>query len=516
MQFTTFIQVPLKWVIGFTVSLAAVLEVIDGSILGVTISNMQGTFGATISEIAWVETSNTIADAIMIPLTAWLGNYFGRKTYFIFSLIGFTIASVLCSLSSNLSMLIMSRAVQGLCGGGLYTKAQAILFETFPKAELGIAQSAFGVVMSVGPAIGMILGGYLTDNLNWRCVFFINFSFGVLAVVMSWLFLPKDRDKGKQHNQVVDWSGIAFLASSLISFQIVLQEGERSDWFSSSFIIIVTVVGLSSLGLFIWREFTTKNPAVDLKVLRYRCLAAGSLYNGISSMGAFGTLFVVPIFSQRVLQFTAMQTGLLLAPGVLASAIMMVLVGRLSTKIDARLLMAGGTVGITLVMFQLASITPQTGTDDLFWLLVERAAASTLIVLPLSLAALSPLSLKDVGAGSGLFNLSRQVGGSIGIALLSSILEGREVFHKAVLVEKVSLYNLETNQRLDLLTKGLQSWGTDSVTVHQQALALINQSINIQAAVMSFADIFRIVGVVFLCSLPLLLFLTKVGKEGSA
>ena len=504
----TYIQGWLKWAIALTVSLGAILEVIDTSIVNVALTDMQGTLGATISEIGWVVTGYSIANVILIPLTAWLSNYFGRKSYFIFSLVGFTVASVLCGLSSHLPMLIVSRILQGLCGGGLLAKAQAILFETFPPAEQGIAQSVFGIGVISGPAIGPTLGGYLTDSLGWRWIFFVNVPFGVLAVVMAWLFLPKDLNKGKQH-RAVDWLGIALLTISVGSLQTVLEEGEREEWFASNIITTLAIAGVIGLGVFIYRELTTKNPAVDLRVLRHRSLAAGSLYSGILGMGLYGALFAIPIFTQSVLHFTAAQTGLLLAPGALASAIVMLLLGKLSGKIDARLLIASGAIGTALVMFQLANITPQTGTEELFWPLVERGAVTVLMFLPLSLATLGPLPKQDISAGSGFYNLTRQLGGSVGIAVLTTLLDRREAFHRAVLVEKVSPYNLETHQRLDLLTEALQSRGIDAATAYQQALAVIDRSINTQAAVLSFADIFRVVGVAFLCSLPLLLFLGK-------
>lgn len=503
-----------KWAIALTASLGAILEVIDTSIVNVALTDMQATLGATVSEIGWVVTGYAIANVILIPLTAWLGDYFGKKSYFIFSLVGFTIASVMCGLAFNLPILIFSRIIQGLCGGGLLAKGQTILFETFPPHEQGIAQAVFGVGVMVGPAIGPTLGGYLTDTLGWRWIFFINIPFGVAAVIMAILFLPPDsRNLNHQKDQAVDWWGIALLAISVGSLQTVLEEGEREEWFESSFITTLMVVGLIGLGVFIWRELSTKNPAVDLRVLRHRSLAAGSIYSGILGMGLYGALFAVPIFAQSILQFTAMQTGMLLAPGALASAIAMVLLGKLSSKIDARLLIASGAVGTTLVMFQLANLTPQTGTDDLFWPLLWRGAVTVLMFLPLSLATLGPLPQQDISAGSGFYNLTRQLGGSIGIAVLTTLLDRREAFHRAVLLEHVTPYDLATNQRLDMLTGALQSRGIDAQTAHQQALALISQSVSTQAAVLSFADIFRFVGVVFLCSLPLLFFLGK-GKGG--
>ncbi|QMS91218.1 DHA2 family efflux MFS transporter permease subunit [Nostoc edaphicum CCNP1411] len=506
-----YVHGPLKWAIAFTASLGAILEVIDTSIVNVALTDIQASLGATVSEVGWVVTGYAIANVVLIPLSAWLGDYFGRKTYFIFSLIGFTLASVLCGLAFNLPMLVFSRILQGLCGGGLLAKAQAILFETFPPAEQGLAQAVFGVGVIAGPAIGPTLGGFLVDGLGWRWIFFVNIPFGIIAVAMSVVFLPKDKDKSETQSQAVDWFGIGFLVIAIGCMQTLLEEGEKEDWFSSSFITTLAIASIIGLGLFIWYELKVAHPAVDLRVLRHRSLAAGSVLSAVVGMGLYGTLFAVPIFAQSVLHFTATQTGLLLAPGALASAIVMVLLGKLSSKIDARFLIAMGAVGSSGVMFQLAAITPQTGIDDLFWPLVWRGAFTVLMFLPLSLAVLGPLPKQDISAGSGFYNLTRQLGGSIGIALLTTLLDRRQAFHRDILLAKLSPYDPETNQRLDTLNGALQGQGMDATTAQQQALALLSQTVDTQAAVLSYADCFRVVGVGFLCSLPLLLFLGKGG-----
>ncbi len=509
-----YIQGPLKWAIAFTVSLGAILEVIDTSIVNVALKDMQSSLGATISEIGWVITGYAIANVVLIPLSAWLGDYFGKKTYFVFSMVGFTIASVLCGFAVNLSMLVISRIIQGLCGGGLLAKAQAILFETFPPAEQGVAQAVFGVGVIAGPAIGPTLGGFLTDGLGWRWIFFINLPIGILAIVMALLFLPKNRSTKQQVKQKVDWWGIGLLVVAVGSLQTFLEEGEQDDWFSSGFITTLAVVAVVGLALFIYRELNTKAPAVDLRILRYRSLAAGSLYSGILGMGLYGALFAVPLFTQSVLGFTATQTGLLLAPGALASAIVMIILGKLSNKVDARLLIACGAIGTTLVMNQLATITPQTGTDELFMPLIWRGATTVLMFLPLSLATLGSIPKEAISSGSGFYNLTRQLGGSIGIAVLSTLLAQRESFHKSVLLANLSSYNPATNERIDILAGAFQNSGSDAVTAHQQALTSLENLVNQQAAVLSYADIFHFVGTIFLCSLPLLLFLGK-GKAGA-
>ncbi|MDZ8053132.1 MAG: DHA2 family efflux MFS transporter permease subunit [Aulosira sp. ZfuVER01] len=511
-----YIQGPLKWAIAMTAALGAILEVIDTSIVNVALTDMQATLGATVTEIGWVVTGYAIANVVLIPLSAWLGDFFGKKTYFVFSLIGFTAASVLCGLAINLPMLVVARIIQGLCGGGLLAKGQAILFETFPPAEQGMAQSVFGVGVIAGPAIGPTLGGYLTDTLGWRWIFFINLPVGIVAVIMALVFLRPDVKQHSQSQKTVDWAGIILLCITVGSLQGFLEEGEKDGWFESGFITTLALMAAISLILFIWRELSTKAPAVDLRVLRYKSLSAGSVYSGILGMGLYGALFAVPLFAQGVLGFSATQTGWLLAPGALASAIMMVLLGKISTKIDARILIGLGAVGTTTVMFDLAKITPQTGTDDLFWPLVWRGATTVLMFLPLSLATLGSIPKQDVSAGSGFYNLTRQLGGSIGIAILTTLLAQREAFHRAILLAKLTPYDPETSQRLNDLTGLFQSRGADPTTAQQQAIASLSQLVSTQAAVLSYADIFRFVGIIFLCSLPLLLFLGKGGAGAKA
>ena len=359
----------LKWIIAFTASLGALLEVLDTSIVNVALTSMQSSFGATISQIGWIVTGYAIANVIMIPLTAWLGDRFGKKRYFVFSLIGFTLASMLCGASTSLGMLIAARILQGFLGGGLLAKGQSILFETFPPSEQAIAQALFGVSMISGPAIGPTLGGYLTDTLGWRWIFFINLPVGILAVFMATTFLPADEPQTARslaNRPRVDWWGIGLLAIMLGSFQTFLEEGESDGWFDSRFIVGLAITSFIGLVLFSWQELSTRHPAVDLRVLRYRSLAAGSVFSMVVGVGLYGTLFVIPIYAQSVLGFTAMQTGLLLLPGALASAITMLTLGRFTSKVDARLMIAIGSILTALVMFNLSTLNPGRGQTPCF------------------------------------------------------------------------------------------------------------------------------------------------------
>ena len=308
----------IKWAIAVTVALGAILEVVDMSIVNVALPHMQGNLGATLSEIGWVITGYSMANVVIIPLTAWLDDRFGQKRYFIFSLVAFTCASVLCGLATSLPMLIFARVLQGLGGGSMLGKAQSILFQTFSKEEQGAAQAAFGLSVIMGPAIGPTLGGYLTDALNWRWIFFINIPVGFVALLLAMTFLPNDEMKHRRRVDV-DWTGIALLIAGLASLQVMLEEGQQHDWFESRFISTMAATSVLSLLAFVWWERRVEHPAVDLRVLRYRSVAAGSLYSIVLGAGLYGALFAIPIFAQSNLHFTAQQTGELLIPSALAS-----------------------------------------------------------------------------------------------------------------------------------------------------------------------------------------------------
>lgn len=506
----------LKWLIALTASLGALLEVIDTSIVNVAMPQIQGNLGATLSEAGWVSTGYACANVVIIPLTAWLSNRFGRKNYLLFSLVGFTLASMLCGLSTSLTMLVIARVLQGLAGGGLLAKAQSILFESFPREEQGAAQAMFGIGVIAGPAFGPVLGGYLTDTLGWRWIFFINLPVGILAVLMAVVFLPSD-DPEEISRDPVDWWGIGLLAVGLACFQTMLEEGHQEDWFSSDFIVTVTIVAAVSMALFVWRELTTESPAVDLRVLKHRSLAAGSVYSLVLGMGLYGVIFAIPIFVQSNLHFTAMQSGLLQMPGALASAITMIIVGRrLVGRFDARLLVAVGALTMTSSAFILSHINPNTGTHSLFWPLIIRGIGTVFMFLPLSLATLGNLPQDKVAAGSGFYNLTRQLGSSIGIAIITTVLAQREAIHRSILVEKVTAFQPATQVRIDQLQSAFAQASSDPVGAQQQAYSVLDRIIDGQSALLSFADVFWYVALAFVASLPLLLLLSKGRNQAAA
>ena len=503
-----------KWAIAVTAAMGALLEIVDTSIVNVALTDMQATLGATLTEIGWVVTGYAIANVIIIPLSSWLGDYFGKKRYFVFSLIGFVLTSLLCGMSTSLPMLIVARVLQGLTGGGLLAKAQTILFENFPKEEQGTAQAIFGMGVIIGPALGPVLGGFITDSIGWRWILFINLPLGILAIIAAMIFLPKDKPNPDMDRRV-DWLGIFFLTLGLGALQTMLEEGHQEDWFASGFIVATAACCVIGLTLFIWQEMTVENPAVNLRVLRHRSLVAGSILSMMLGMGLYGALFAIPVFAQSILQFTATKTGLLLLPGALASGAMMILVGRLASKYDPRIFLGMGYLLMAINMFDLSHINPTTTAESLFWPLLLRGIATVMMFLPLSLATFAPIPRQDISAASGFYNLTRQIGGSIGIAFLTTFLAQQENIHRSNLVERINPYNPVFQQYLHSLTAMFQNKGASADIAQQQAYHSIDQMVSLQAAVISYGSIFHIVGIAFLVCLPLLFLLGKPPENGA-
>jgi len=502
-----------KWLVAVAVACGALLEVVDTSIVNVALNEMQNSLGATLSQVSWVVSSYAVANVIILPMTAWLGDRFGTKRYFIFSLVAFTIASVLCGVATNLPMLIFARVLQGLGGGGLMAKAQAILFQTFPREEQAMAQGFFGAIVIAGPAIGPTLGGYLVTNVDWRWIFFVNIPVGIAAVFLCLAYLPEDPPRHGGDGTGVDWAGIGLLTVGLGSLQTVLEEGQSEDWFSSPFIVVFTILAVVGLVCFVWRELTAAHPIVDLRVLRYRSLWAGSILSVVVGMALYGTLFSVPIFAQSVLHYTSQQTGMLLLPSALASAFMMPIAAKLLGIFDPRPLLTFGSCIMLAALFWLTKLSPLTGETDLATPLIIRSFGTVLMFLPLNMATLGPVPRSEISKASGVFSLTRQLGGSIGVALLATLLADRQAFHRAVLVEKLPAYAPATLERVRMLTAAMMSKGFDAAGAHDKAMALLDGSVSLQAAVMSFGDTFWATGLLIVLTMPLVFLLGKASGK---
>jgi MFS transporter, DHA2 family, multidrug resistance protein len=506
----------VRWFITVAVSLGALLEVIDTSIVNVALPYIRGNLGATLGEAGWVITGYSMANGIMIPLSAWLGDLFGRKNYFLFSLVGFTLASVMCGLSFNLPFIVIARILQGLFGGGLLAKAQSLLFETFPRERQGLAQSVFGICVIVGPIIGPTLGGYLTDALDWRWIFFINVPVGILAVAMCWMSLPED---GEKKSSPVDWFGIALLTIGLGSLQYVLEKGQDDDWFSSATIVALSISALVSLVLFVAQELTIDHPAVDLKILRLKSVSGGVMYSLVLGAGLYGIGFVVPNFAQTLLGYAATSTGLLLVPGSLATAVFMPIIGQLGRKIDARISVAVGALATAGSMFMLAQATAETGWDQFYWPLIIRGAATALMFMPLTLASIGDCRPDQIAGATGFMNLARQLGGSVGIAALATILARRADFHRAILVEKLTPFDFQATTRLGNFSSLFSQWGASPHDAANGARMMLDQLVLAQSTLLSFEDLFWIIAMTFILSLPVVLLLaggTDANRKAAA
>ncbi|HEV8579213.1 MAG TPA: DHA2 family efflux MFS transporter permease subunit [Thermoanaerobaculia bacterium] len=503
-----------KWIITVTVILASMIELIDTSIVNVALPQMMGNLGATLDQIAWVVTGYVVANVIVIPMTGWLASVFGRRNYFTFSLILFTVTSFFCGHATSLWELVIFRFLQGAAGGAMLSTSQAILVETFPPEELGMANGLFGLGVVVGPTVGPTLGGWITDSYSWRWIFYVNLPIGIIAALMAMAFIPDPHER--RRNATVDWLGIGLLVVGIGSLQIVLERGESEDWFAATYITVLTFVAVLGIAAFIWRELSTSNPVVDLHVLRDRSLALGTVFTFILGFGLYASVFILPVFAQNLLGFTAMQTGLILLPGSLATAVMMPLVGRLLQRgVPPQLMNALGFVCFFFFTLMMSHSTLASGRGDFFWPLILRGLGLGLLFVPLTTLALSNLRGKDIPQGAGLTNMMRQLGGSFGVALVATFIQHRAWTHRVNLLSHVSIYDEAVRQRLAAITQGLMARGSTLYQAQQQAYGAIEGTVVKQTFLLTYMDAFRVVGIFFLCCIPLLL-LFRRRKGGAA
>ena len=503
-----------RYVIAFAVVLAAVMQVIDSSIVNVALPDMMGNLGASLDEIAWVSTGYILASVIIIPLTGFLGDLFGRKRYFVGSIIIFTLSSFFCGASGSLGALIFWRIVQGIGGGALMTVSQAVLFESFPTEEAGTAMALFGLGVMVGPTIGPTLGGYLTDNYGWPWIFYVNIPVGILAAVMiaGYVHDPEHQKKPRR----IDYTGIALLAISVGALQYVLEHGERDDWFASHFILVLTVLGVVGGMALVWRELTIDHPVVDFRVLRHRQMWVGTVLGVVMGIGLYAMSFTLPVFLQGNLHLTAEQTGLVLLPGAIATAISMAVVGRLTTRIDPRLLIATGATIFATAAWKLSLMTAESGGNDFFWPLILRGVGLGLMFVPLTTITLAELAPQELAQGTGLYNFFRQLGGSFGIAGISTLLLRYTAQNRATLVQHVSASDPTSMARLQALTQGMVARGADLWTAKSRALALMDRQLMGQASVIAYGRIYVLSAIIILVLIPLLLLVrTTKGALGA-
>jgi DHA2 family multidrug resistance protein len=471
-----------KWLVTATIMTGTLIAVIDTSIVNVAIPKIQADFSASIDQVSAVATFYIISNIVVMPLTGYLSALLGRKRFYAGAIALFTLASLLCGIAWNLSSLVGFRILQGLAGGALLPSAQAILFETFPKEEHGKAMGLFGLGVVVGPAIGPVLGGYLTDTVGWRSIFTINLLPGILAVFMVLRYIHNPSYLKKPEGKF-DFPGLATLVIGLASCQYALENGQRLGWFNSGVIIFLTLLGVVNLAYLVRRELVIPNPVVDLSVFSNRTFTAGNIIGALAGFNLYGVLFVLPVFMSQILHFNTTQIGLALMPGALSTAFIMPIAGRLADRFDPRIPLGVGITIFVIATWQFSYLNSYSGYWDLFWPQVWRGLAIGLIFVPLSTATLGSISRAKTASASGLYNLVRQLGGSLGIALLTLMLQYMETFH----MQKLASANLRN--------------------IPNEAIATLSDTVHQQAAVLAYDGLFRYSALIFATAYLPLLFL---------
>lgn len=498
-----------------TVITASMLQLIDTSIVNVTLGQMMGNLGATLGDVSWVITSYAVANVIMIALSGWCSANFGRKRYFAGSIFVFTLASLGCATAENVWTLVFFRFIQGLGGGGLLSTSQAIMIETFPREQMGLANAIYGMGVVIGPTIGPALGGWITDHLSWPWVFYVNLPVGFVAFLMTLNYIKEPSDPPRR--TPMDWMGLALLIIGIASLQVVLERGASEDWFASKMIFGLTVSAVIGCVYFVIHSWKHPNAVIHLRHFLDRNFAIGSALNFVLGFGLFGSVFIIPVFCQSFLHFSAMQTGLLLVPGSLMTAFAMPFIGKMMQKqVPAIPMTAIGFVGFAWFCWDLASLTPATGQGDFMAPLLIRGVAMGLLFIPLNVITLANLHGREMAQGTGLSNMVRQLGGSVGVAAMSTFLTQRQDFHHAHLVEWFVETRFEVAQRLQILMAGFQSKGMGIWEAKTKALASLEGQVRMQSMLLAYNDAFWMMTALFVLCIPLLFFFRHSHKKAKS
>ena len=499
------------WIIAPVVALAAFMEIMDISIANVSLPHIAGDLSSSQNESTWVLTSYLVTNAVVMPISGWLSNTFGRKRFFLVCIAGFTIASLLCGLAPNLASLITLRAVQGAAGGGLQPSGQAILADSFPPEKRGMASAIYGIAAVVAPTVGPTLGGWITDNYNWRWIFLINVPVGIALVFLVMALIrekPVTRDKNAR--VPVDWMGFGFVALSLGCLQIVLDRGQEDDWFGSGFITVLLLLSAAAFALLIWWELRHPEPMVDLRLMRNADFAVTFVLMLMLGFMLLGSTYLIPAYAQGLMGYRAVDAGMVLTPGGIASILFLPLVGRLINKVDVRVLVAIGLVIGGASLLWMTNFYLDIPFQRLVLARIVQAISLAFLFVPLNAMAFRGIPASKTNNASALINLARNFGGSLGISFASTLLTRREQFHQSRLVEYAQQMNASYPDYARHLGSALGGTADSPAT-----LANIYQGIINQATLLSYLDDFKILGLIFLALLPLLL-LVKPGKGGSA
>jgi DHA2 family multidrug resistance protein len=508
-----------KWLVTVSVSFGTLMGAIDASIVNVALTHIRGAVGATLEEITWISTGFVIATVLVMPLTAFLGRLIGQKRLYMASLLLFLAGSALCGMATSLTSLVIFRVIQGFGAGALQPTEQAILRQTFPAEEQGMAMAVFAMAVMLGPAVGPTLGGIIVDSWSWPWIFYINLPVGLLGLVMVQRFVhePEDiqranRAAAAEQKKNVDFWGIALLSVGLAALQYVLEEGQRDDWFQSRMITAFALIAVFALAAFVIRELTAKLPAVNLSLFKDPVFASGTLIGSVMFAMLMANLFLLPVFMQELLGFTATQSGLSLMPRTLIMMVATPIVGRLYNKVSPRLLVAIGVVCFAVGSVMMSRFTLSTSTAGIVHALLWQGAGFACLFVPLTTVALSRIPRTKLTDATGLNSLLRQIGGSVGLAAFATLLSRYSTIAKASLAAHVTPYDPGAASRLAGIASALAARGLDPATAQAAAPAALAAQVARQAMVLSFEKLFLLAGILFLAILPLLAFL-KVDRS---
>lgn len=502
------------WIIAVAVMLSTFMEVLDTTVVNVSLPHIAGSLSATVDEATWTLTSYLVSNAIILPLTGWLSNHFGRKRMLMMSVTGFTAASFLCGLAPSLPFLIVCRVIQGACGGGLQPISQAVLLESFKPEDRGKAMGFWGLGIVVAPLLGPVLGGWLTDSYSWRWVFYINVPIGLVSIIMTRLFIF-DPPYIRRSSSRIDYWGIGMLAVGIGSLQLVLDKGQEKDWFGTSWITVVTVLAVLALAAFILYELRVDEPVVNLRVFKNRTYCTGVFLMAMLGVGLYSTTVMIPLVLQTLLGYPALRAGIAMAPRGLGSCIGMPLVGLIMIKFDPRKLLTLGMAVCAITLFQFSRLNLQAGYWDFFWPQFEMGCALGLVFVPLTTTSMSPIPKETMGNATSLFNLVRNLGGSIGISAVNTIQLRRAQMNTNVLGIHVNPYNPSATRMLSALHQMFMSRGADTVTAAQQAKEVVFRMVGQQANMLAYNTVFRLLAGMFVLLIPFIFLMHRPESKSS-